>query len=155
MKKAKKIISSLNKLLIVNHKTEKIFLNALDEVDNIVLKNFFRVSSYERNQFIKSIDFLIREKGGIPTYPQGVFDSNNLLSLNLSEIISTKDEQFLFTEIGRMQVIDIEKYQKALNKFDFPEEIEKLLEGQKNTIVKSLYSIEVHKDLFAKNIVSF
>lgn len=154
MKKAKKIISSLNKLLIINYKTEKIFLNALDEVDNIVLKNFFRVSAYERSLFIKNLDSHIREKGGIPTYPEDSFDSNNLLSLNLSKIIASKEEQFLFTEIGRIQVLDIEKYQKVLNKFDFPEETEKLLKSQKNTIVNSLYSIEVHKDLFAKNMVS-
>ena len=120
-----------------------------------VLKNFFRVSGYERNQIIKQLDSNIRQKGGTPTYPEVSHDLNSELSSNLSKLISNKDEQLLFTEIGRMKLLDIQKYQKVLNDFDFPEAIEQLLVSQKDTIVKSLYSIEVHKDLFAKKIVSF
>lgn len=155
MKKSKQITSYLNKLLIVNYEAEKIFLQALDEVKNSVLKNFFRVSGYERNQIIKQLDSNIRQKGGTPTYPEVSHDLNSELSLNLSKIISNKDEQLLFTEIGRLKLLDIQKYQNVLNDFDFPEAMEQLLVRQKDTIVKSLYSIEVHKDLFAKKIVSF
>lgn len=151
MKKSEKIVSYLNKLLIVNCEAEKIFLQALGEVKNSILKNFFRVSGYERNQFIKQLDSNIRQKGSIPVYPEV---SPNLSS-KLSKIISNKDEQLLFTEIGRMKLFDIQKYQNVLNDFDFPEEVEQLLISQKDTIVKSLYSIEVHKDLFAKKMVSF
>ena len=101
------------------------------------------------------MDSNIRQKGGTPTYPEVSHDLNSELSSNLSKLISNKDEQLLFTEIGRMKLLDIQKYQKVLNDFDFPEAIEQLLVSQKDTIVKSLYSIEVHKDLFAKKIVSF
>lgn len=155
MKKSKQIIDYLNKLLIVNYEAEKIFLKALDQAENSVLKNFFRVSGYERSQFIKKLDSNIRQNGGIPIYPETASDSNSKLSSHLSNIISTKNEKLLFTEIGKIQMLDIEKYQKTLFKFEFPEGIELLLKKQKNTIVNSLYSIEVHKDLFAKNIVSF
>tara|TARA_R110000868_G_scaffold154618_5_gene380709 strand:- start:1736 stop:2206 length:471 start_codon:yes stop_codon:yes gene_type:complete len=155
MKKSKQITSYLNKLLIINYEAEKIFLQALEEVKNSILKNFFRVSGYERNQIIKQLDSNIRQKGGTPTYPEVSHDLNSELSSNLSKLISNKDEQLLFTEIGRMKLLDIQKYQKVLNDFDFPEAIEQLLVSQKDTIVKSLYSIEVHKDLFAKKIVSF
>lgn len=155
MKKSKQINAQLNKLLIINYEAEIIFLRALEQVENSVLKNFFRVSGYERNQFIKNLDSNIRQNGGIPTYPEESLSSNRKLGSNLSEIIATKNERLLFTEIGKIQMSGIEKYQKTLDKFDFPEGVELLLKKHKNTIVKSLYSIEVHKDLFAKNIVSF
>ena len=154
MKKPKKITNHLNKILIINYEAEKIFLQALDQLENSVLKNFFRVSGYERNQFIKYLDSNIRQNGAIPTYPAEALSSDSKLSSSLNEIISAKDEQRLLTEIGRMKLSNIEKYQKAINRVDFPEEIEQTLKKQKDTIVKSLYSIEVHKDLFAKNIVS-
>lgn len=154
MKKSKQIASHLNKLLLVNYESEKIFLRALDEAKNSVLKNFFRVSGYERNQFIKNLDSNIRQYGGTPTYPEESLDSDSQFSSKISKIIATKDEQKLFTEIGKMKLQDIQKYQKVINRSDFPEQIEDILIKQKDTIVKSLYSIEVHKDLFAKNIVS-
>lgn len=155
MKKSKHIVNYLNQLLIVNYEAEKIFLKALDEVDNSVLKNFFRVSGYERNHFIKQLDSNIRQKGGTPTYPDVLSKSHFKLSTQLSKIISNKNEKLLFTEIGKIQILDIEIYQKTLFKFEFPEAIELLLKKQKNKIVNSLYSIEVHKDLFAKKMVSF
>ena len=65
MKKSKQITSYLNKLLIINYEAEKIFLQALEEVKNSILKNFFRVSGYERNQIIKQLDSNIRQKVGI------------------------------------------------------------------------------------------
>ena len=154
MKKSKLIIAHLNELLIVNYEAEKIFLQALDQIENSVLKNFFRVSGYERNQIIKQLDSNIRQKGGTPVYPEVSSNPNSELNSNLNEIISSKDEQLLLTEIGRMKLRDIQKYQNVLNDFDFSGSIEKILKHQKDTIVKSLYSIEVHKDLFAKKIVS-
>jgi Domain of unknown function (DUF2383) len=154
MKRSKEVIDSLNKLLILNCKTEKVFSDVLDEVDSIILKNFFRVATYQRKKFIKSLDTKIRKKGGIPTYPEEIFNSDNLQNSNLKKVIETKNEQLLLTEIGRIQITDIEKYQENLNDFQFSESIEKLLAGQQETMVKSLYAIEVHKDLFAKQTVA-
>lgn len=149
MKKTKQITDRLNKLLLLNCEAEKLFLNALDKVENSVLKNFFRVSGYERNKFIKKLDSNIRQYGGIPTYPEEFLESENQQRLN--EFIRNEEEKLLFSEIGKLNLLDIKKYQKALNKVDFPEAVEEMLIKQKDTIVMSLYSIEVHKDLFAKN----
>lgn len=148
-------IAYLNELLSINYKSEKIFLEVLDGVENLALKNFFSVAAYERNRFIKSLDKKIRKKGSLPTYPEVFLNSKSLLSSNLKAIIFSKDEQLLLTEIGRIHILDIEKYQKTLNDFEFSDSIERLLKSQQNTIVKALYSIEVHKHLFAKDAVSF
>lgn len=149
------IIAYLNELLSVNYKSEKIFLEVLDEVDSMALKNFFSMAAYERNSFIKSLDKKIRKKGSVPTYPEVLLNSKNLISSNLHAIIFSRDEQLLLTEIGRIHIMDIEKYKKILNDFEFSDSIEKLLKSQQNTIVKALYSIEVHKHLLAKDAASF
>ena len=155
MKKPKKTVAYLNELLTLNFESEKIFLQALERVNNSVLKNFFRVSGHERNQIIRLLDSAIRQKGGVPSLPEDSFVANHKLSSNIKKIIASKNEQLLLTEIGRLKLADIEKYQKILNNYEFSEEIEFSIKSQKDMLVKSLYSIEVHKDLFAKNIVSF
>jgi len=113
------------------------------------------MAAYERNSFIKSLDKKIRKKGSVPTYPEVLLNSKNLISSNLHAIIFSRDEQLLLTEIGRIHIMDIEKYKKILNDFEFSDSIEKLLKSQQNTIVKALYSIEVHKHLLAKDAASF
>ncbi|MCB4807005.1 DUF2383 domain-containing protein [Tamlana sp. 62-3] len=148
MKNTELINKQLNRLLTLNCKAEKAFLDVIDIVDSTVIKNFLRVSGYERKQFIKALDSAIRQKGGVPTYPDNIIPSLN--KNKLRQIISKRNKLKILTEIGRMQVVDIEKYQKVLNNVDFPEQLEKALKNQKNTIVNSLYGIEVHKDLFAR-----
>lgn len=154
MKKSKKTTEYLNELLVLNFESEKIFLHALTKVNNVVLKNFFRVFGHERNQIIKSLDSLIRQKGTTPSYPEDSFVYDHKLGSNIKEIISSKNEQLILTEIGRLKLSNIEKYQEVLNSYEFSEEIESSLKEQKDTLVKSLYAIEVHKDFFAKNTVS-
>ncbi|KJD35303.1 hypothetical protein PW52_11600 [Tamlana sedimentorum] len=150
--KSEQINKQLNRLLTINFKAEKAFLDVIENVESTVIKNFLRVSGYERKQFIKAIDLAIREKGGVPTYPDHTLPKPNKKSSKLRQIIAKKNKLKILTEIGRMQVVDIEKYQKVLNNVDLPEQLEAALRNQKNTIVNSLYGIEVHKDLFARQI---
>lgn len=154
MKKSKQTLSNLDKLLVLNYETERIFLSVLDQAENPLLKNFLRVAGYERNRFIKSLDLKIRETGNVPTYPEESLKTDVKLSSGLRKRISSKDNQSALNEIGKIQIKDIEKYKKILNNTDFPDPIEKSLKKQLDTIVNSLYSIEVHKDLLSRNPVS-
>lgn len=151
MKKSKQALSNLNKLLVINYETERVFLSVLDQAENPLLKNFLRVAGYERNQFIKSLDSSIRQKGITPTYPEDSLKTDVKLSSGLRKKISSNDNQSALNEIGKIQIKDIEKYKKILNNTDFPDDLEKSLSKQLDTIVNSLYSIEVHKDLLSRN----
>ncbi|WP_372754289.1 DUF2383 domain-containing protein [Mariniflexile sp.] len=154
MKNHEQIVSTLNRLLILNCETEKLFFYALDQVEGKILKNFFSVAGYERNRFIKAIDASIREKGATPTYHDTSLVEEYIKNSNLIKAIASQNEQFILTEAGRVQVSDIEKYQKILNYFEFSDSDEELLEDQQDTIVKSLYGIEVYKDFFAEKRAS-
>lgn len=155
MKKSRQYITHLNELLIVNYETEKLFLCALEEVDNTLVKNFLRVTGYERHQFIKALDSNIRQKGETPIYPEELLNpSCDLITSELKTILSTKDNMSLLTELGKMQVADIEKYQEIIHQFEFPDSIDKLLKGQQKSLVKSLYSVAIHKDLLARDTVA-
>ena len=152
MKKTKNsILSRLNQLLIMNCKTEKVFLNVLDTVENSLLKNFLRVAGYERNQFIKSLDSSIRQNGFIPSYPEGLLENDTAeLSLNLKMVLSKRENLKVLNEIGKIQIKDIERYKKTINRCEFPESVEKSLREHLNKLITSLYAIDVHKDLLSR-----
>jgi len=154
MKKSKQIAALLNELLVINYETEKLFLCALEEVDNTLIKNFLRVTGYERHKFIQTLDSNIRQKGAIPVYPEDLVKSGSNLTSELKNILSTNDNKNLLTELGKKQVADIEKYQDTIYKFEFPEPIEKLLKNQQKELVQSLYSVAIHKDLLSRDTVS-
>ncbi len=154
MKKSKKVITYLNELLSINYETEKMFLCALKEVENTLVKNFLRVAGYERHQFIKSLDSNIRKKGGTPSYPAEFLNSSCELTSDLKDILSSKDYRGLLTAVGRKQVADIQKYQEMTHEFEFSDSIEQLLKSQQDSLVKSLYSVAIHKDLLARRVAS-
>lgn len=154
MKKSKQIAALLNELLVINYETEKLFLCALEEVDNTLIKNFLRVTGYERHKFIETLDSNIRQRGETPVYPEELLKSNCDLTSELKNILSTNDNKSLLTELGKKQVADIEKYQDTIYKFEFPEAIEKLLKSQQKELVQSLYSVAIHKDLLSRDTVS-
>lgn len=155
MKNPEQSVSILNELLILNSETEKLFFYVLDQVEDKILKNFFSVAGYERTKFIKSLDASIRENGHIPTFYDDSLLYNNIKDSNLMKAIKINDEQSLLTEAGKIQLLDIEKYQKALNNYEFSESDEELLESHQDILVKSLYGIEVYKDFVAERSLSY
>ncbi|GAB1855205.1 hypothetical protein MHTCC0001_00380 [Flavobacteriaceae bacterium MHTCC 0001] len=153
MKKDKLIFSKINELLVSNVETEKKFLYMLDRVDHTLLKNFLRVSGYQRSQFVKALDNHLRQKGSTPVYPDDTSDDLDL-NLELRKALADNDYIFALSKIGKIQIDDIERYKRALNNLEFSENGEDLLMEQLDKLIKSLYSIEVYKDLISRNPVS-
>ena len=148
MKKFEQSIGPLNELLILNSETEKLFMYALGKVEDKILKNVLVVAAYERTKFIKSLDAVIRKNGNTPTYHDEELMFDNIKNSNLMKILGITDEQLFLNEIGKAQLVDVQKYKKILNNFEFSDAIEALLESHRKTIVESLYSIEIHKDFY-------
>ncbi|MBP0905697.1 hypothetical protein ACFSKN_16340 [Mariniflexile gromovii] len=155
MKKSEQSVSVLNDLLILNCETEKLFLYALCQVEDKILKNFFSVAGYERTSFIKSLDASIRENGDVPTYYDVSDINNSMKNSSLIKALKTQDVQLLLNEAGKIQMLDIEKYQKILNNVEFSDTDEELLESQQDIIVKSLYGIEVYKDFYVQQSMPY
>ena len=154
MGKEKKRLAKINSLLISNVKSENMFLDMLDNIDHDLLKNFLRVASYERNQFVKALDAHLRSKGITPSYPEETLQEGNNTPTELITIIAKNDYISALSYIGKIQIRAIEQYKKALNNTEFSDNGESLLSEQLDTLIKSLYSIEVYKDLIVRNAVS-
>ncbi|MCB4807004.1 hypothetical protein LG651_01990 [Tamlana sp. 62-3] len=156
MKKSLEITAYLNKLLSLNFNTEKAFLNTADAIESESVAKFLRLLGHDRGQFIKKLDAAIRDQGGVPEYPE--VTTPLMIGYGLNEILknikSSSDEVFIFSEIGKIQMMDIERYQTVINKFDYNEKLESTLKKQKENLVMTLYAINVYKDSCSRNKVA-
>lgn len=147
MKKSNQIILKLNELLAINNDAEKIYLEALNQVEDEALKNFFRAMAFQRNEFCRFIGAEILQEGGVPEYTEGISTSIKLWSNNLMYIASIKDEYALLDEVCKIKSWSIEKYYEAIDKIKFPENIFQIIINQRNTIENSLDNLRVSESL--------
>lgn len=148
MENSKQIISQLNELLAVNYYGEKIYLDALNEVDNEDLKHFCRAMAFERIEFCRFIGAEIIQQGGKPNYPDHIKHESNVLRSNFRYIICINDDKALIDELVRIKTWSIDKYQDCLKTVNFPEQITNLLKKQKAILEKSLMSVQSSSDTF-------
>lgn len=148
MKRSNLIISRLNELLAINHYVEKIYLDALHEVENDHLKHFCRAMAFERSEFCRFIGAEIIQQGGEPKYPDHIKHKSDLLRSNLNYIICVGDNKALLAELIRIKTWSIEKYEENLKQVQYPEHISELLNNQKALLVSSLKSVEVEGEAF-------
>ncbi|WP_131453999.1 ferritin family protein [Neotamlana sedimentorum] len=156
MKNSPEITAHLNKLLALNFNTEKAFINTSEAIESESVSKFLRLISHDRSQFIKALDAAIRTQNGIPEYPE--VTSPLMIGYGLNEILknikSSNDDVYIFSEIGKIQMMDIERYQAVINKFDLSEKLESILKSQKEKLVMTLYAINVYKDSCSRNRVA-
>ncbi|KJD33798.1 hypothetical protein PK35_03330 [Tamlana nanhaiensis] len=156
MKNSPEITAHLNKLLTLNFNTERAFINTAEAIESDSVAKFLRLISHDRSQFIKALDSAIRDQGSVPEYPEVTVPLTIGYGLNeiLKNIKASNNEEFIFTEIGKIQMMDIERYQAVINKFDFSEKLESTLKKQKENLVMTLYAINVYKDSCSRNKIA-
>ncbi|NNK39482.1 MAG: DUF2383 domain-containing protein, partial [Winogradskyella sp.] len=66
MKYEKRISDKLNELLVKNYDAEKGYIKAINEVDNVTVKNFFKNRAEERSRFARELRTEILTYGEMP-----------------------------------------------------------------------------------------
>ncbi|MBT8376147.1 MAG: PA2169 family four-helix-bundle protein, partial [Bacteroidia bacterium] len=66
MKYEKRISDKLNELLVKNYDAEKGYIKAINEVDNVTVKNFFSNRAEERSRFARELRTEILTYGEMP-----------------------------------------------------------------------------------------
>ncbi|UKM65224.1 PA2169 family four-helix-bundle protein [Flavobacteriaceae bacterium GSB9] len=148
MKNSNPTIAQLNELLAINYEAEKVYLHALNQVESEDLKHFFRAMAFERHEFCRFLGAEIIQKGGHPEY---IDQSKGGVKIwdKFKQVISKKDESALFNEVCKIKTWSVKKYNSALKKFRFPENISQLIKNQRDTIESSLRSMQLGNRLIA------
>ncbi|MFL1012525.1 PA2169 family four-helix-bundle protein [Flavisericum labens] len=143
MKNSNPTIAQLNELLAINYEAEKVYLHALNQVESEDLKHFFRARAFERSEFCRFLGAEIIQKGGQPEYldqRKGGFDK---LWVKFKQVVSKKDEYAIFDEVCKIKTWSVKKYNKVLKKFRFSENISQLLQNQRDTLERSMHSMQI------------
>ncbi len=149
MKKSNPTIAQLNELLAINYEAEKMYLEALKQVESEDLKHFFRAMAFERNEFCRFLGAEIIQKGGKPEYSDQMRGGLSRLWSKFKKGISKKDENVLFNEVCRIKTWSLEKYNAILDRVKHSEGIAQLLKKQRDTLERSLHSIQIGDRLIA------
>ncbi|MBO3115603.1 PA2169 family four-helix-bundle protein [Winogradskyella sp. DF17] len=147
MKYEKIISEKLNELLIKNYDAEKGYINAMKEVDNVNIKNFFKDRAEERARFARQLRTEILTYGELPE------DSGSLKGIlhrnwmTLKATFSSNNEETILNEALRGEKASLEEYNTLLADTTFPSRLIELLREQRNAIEAAINSVKIYEEV--------
>lgn len=147
MKYEKIISEKLNELLIKNYDAEKGYINAMKEVDNVNVKNFFKNRAEERARFARQLRTAILTYGELPE------DSGSFKGLvhrnwmTLKATFASNSEETILEEALRGERKSLEEYNKLLSDTSFSTRLQELLREQRNAIEDAINSVKFYEEV--------
>lgn len=149
MKHRTKILSNLNELLLINYEAEKIYLEALNIVNNENLKSFFRERGFERNEYGRQLRLEINNLGGEPKHIEGFSEDYYNIWLNFRKNLKDELEEELLNYVCRIKRMSLDMYDKLLHLHRLPISLCKLLVEQRDSIESAMKLIKANEKLVA------
>ncbi|GAB4158677.1 MAG: hypothetical protein Tsb0033_12120 [Winogradskyella sp.] len=149
MKYEKIVSDKLNELLVKNYDAEKGYINAMQEVDNVEVKNFFRERAEERSRFARQLRTEILTYGEIPEDSgslKGVMHRN---WMTLKTTFSSNNEETILKEALRGEKASLEEYNELLSNNNFPSRLIELLREQRNAIEAAINSVKLYEEVLS------
>lgn len=146
MKYEKIISDKLNELLIKNYDAEKGYINAMNEVDNHTVKNFFKNRAEERARFARQLRTEILTYGELPEDSgsfKGILHRN---WMTLRSTFSSNSEETILNEALRGEKASLEEYNELLSDTSFPTRLVDLLREQRNAIESAINSVKIYEE---------
>lgn len=149
MKYEKIISDKLNELLVKNYDAEKGYINAMKEVDEVSVKNFFKNRAEERSRFARQLRTEILTYGELPE-DSGSFKGllhRNWMSLKAT--FSSNNEETILNEALRGEKASLEEYNELLSNNNFPSRLIELLREQRNAIEAAINSVKQYEEVLS------
>lgn len=149
MKYEKIVSDKLNELLVKNYDAEKGYINAMKEVENRNVKNFFKNRAEERSKFARQLRTEILTYGEIPE-DSGSFKGlmhRNWMSLKAT--FSSNNEETILDEALRGEKASLEEYNELLSNNNFPSRLIELLREQRNAIEAAINSVKLYEEVLS------
>lgn len=149
MKYEKMISNKLNELLIKNYDAEKGYIKAINDVDNVTVKNFFKNRAEERSKFARQLRTEILTYGEMPE-DNGSF--KGLLHRNwmtLKATFSSNNEETILSEALRGEKASLEEYNELLTNHKLPERLVRLIREQRNAIESAINSVKTYEEVLS------
>lgn len=149
MKYEKEISKQLNELLVKNYDAEKGYINAMNDVDNVNVKKFFKDIAEERSRFARELRTEILTYGEIPEDSGSFKGSLHRNWMSLKATFSSNNEETILNEALRGEKASLEEYNDLLNNKAFPSRLIEMLRKHRNAIEASINSVKLYEDVLS------
>jgi len=145
----KKAVSALNELIEKNYDAEKGYKEAVTDVENHELKDFFTKSVQQRYEFGHELKAEIEKLGGKPEKGTSITADLHRLWINLKALVTRHDVEAVVNECQRGEEAAIADYEKVLKVEEVPAEAKTVIHKHLQLIRSSLDHLEELKKRFA------
>lgn len=145
----KKAVDALNELIEKNYDAEAVYKEAVTDVKNHELKDFFTKSVEQRYEFGHELKSEIAKLGGTPEKGTSIAGDVHRLWINLKSLVVGKDVEAVINECERGQEATIADYEKVLKMDEVPMEAQTVIDKHLQLIRSSLEHLEELKKRFA------
>lgn len=145
----KKAIRALNELIEKNYDAEKGYKEAVTDVENHELKDYFTKSVEQRYEFGHELKAEIEKLGGTPEKGTSITGDVHRLWINLKSLVMGKDVEAVVNECERGEEATIADYEKVLKMDEIPMESKTVIDKHLQLIRSSLEHLEELKKRFA------
>ncbi|MBT8323994.1 MAG: PA2169 family four-helix-bundle protein [Winogradskyella sp.] len=149
MKYEKRISDKLNELLVKNYDAEKGYIKAINEVDNVTVKNFFKNRAEERSRFARELRTEILTYGEMPEDSGSFKGLMHRNWMTLRTTFSSNNEETILNEALRGEKASLEEYNQLLADHKMPERLVNILREQRNAIESAINSVKTYEEVLS------
>lgn len=136
--KNKEVVSVLNELLERNYDAEKGYKKAAEDVDNSLLKDFFKEYSGQRYNFGHEIKEEILRIGGDPDKGSSITGDLHRTWIDVKSLVTGKDSEAVIKECLRGEKAALEDYEDALRRTDLLPSTREVVQTQHDKIQSAI-----------------
>lgn len=127
-------VDVLNHLLERNYDAEKGYKKAAEDIENSLLKDFFKDYSGQRYSFGHEIKEEIRQMNGEPDKGSSVKGDLHRTWIDVKSLLTGKDDEAVVKECIRGETTALEDYEDALRRNDLPPSTRQVVQRQHDQI---------------------
>ena len=145
----KKAVDALNELIEKNYDAEKGYKEAVTDVENHEIKDFFTKSVQQRYDFGHELKAEIAKLGGKPEKGSSVAGTLHRIWINLKAMVTSHNAVAVLNECQTGEKAAIEDYEKVLKMEEVPMEAKVVIRKHLQQIRSSMEHLEAMKKRFA------
>jgi uncharacterized protein (TIGR02284 family) len=135
-----KLIDTLNELLTRSHDANKGYIEAGNQVSDVLLRKWLFSNAERRKEFILQLEQEIKRMGGTPDHGSGILGSLHRTWIDIKSTL-TNDDDAIIEECIRGEERAIEDYNEAILKFRAGDVTRQVLQRQRASIKAALDSL--------------
>ncbi|NNK39627.1 MAG: PA2169 family four-helix-bundle protein, partial [Winogradskyella sp.] len=122
---------------------------AINEVDNVTVKNFFSNRAEERSRFARELRTEILTYGEMPEDSGSFKGTLHRNWMTLRTTFSSNNEETILNEALRGEKASLEEYNQLLADHKMPERLVNILREQRNAIESAINSVKTYEEVLS------